>query len=158
LILRRYWTNACQSCPIKKSCTSGKERRITRWEHKHVLEAVQRRLDEHPEKMRLRRETAEHPFGTIKARRHPLPDEDASSGGLRDGTARAGLQYDEGDEHHGCPAADGSDEGIASRKTPAASKPSKTTRSLTFLHGQDPLLTSAAHDDPCRIAHFAFLV
>ena len=68
LILRRYWTNACQSCPIKKNCTSGKERRITRWEHEDVLEAVQRRLDEHPEKMRQRRETVEHPFGTIKAR------------------------------------------------------------------------------------------
>ena len=68
LVLRRYWTNACQSCPIKKTCTSGKERRITRWEHEHVLEAVQRRLDEHPEKMRQRRETVEHPFGTLKAR------------------------------------------------------------------------------------------
>jgi len=68
LILRRYWTNTCQSCPIKKACTSGKERRITRWEHEYVLEAVQRRLDEHPEKMRQRRETVEHPFGTIKAR------------------------------------------------------------------------------------------
>jgi transposase len=68
LILRRYWTNACQSCPIKKNCTSGKERRITRWQYEHVLEAVQRRLDEHPEKMRQRRETVEHPFGTIKAR------------------------------------------------------------------------------------------
>jgi transposase len=68
LVLRRYWTNACQSCPIKKTCTSGKERRITRWEHEHVLEAVQRRLDEQPEKMRQRRETVEHPFGTIKAR------------------------------------------------------------------------------------------
>jgi transposase len=68
LILRRYWTNVCQSCPIKKNCTSGKERRITRWEHEDVLEAVQRRLDEHPEKMRQRRETVEHPFGTIKAR------------------------------------------------------------------------------------------
>ena len=68
LILRRYWTNTCQSCAIKKNCTSGKERRITRWEHEHVLEAVQRRLDEHPEKMRQRRETVEHPFGTIKAR------------------------------------------------------------------------------------------
>ena len=67
LILRRYWTNTCQSCAIKKNCTSGKERRITRWEHEHVLEAVQRRLDEHPEKMRQRRETVEHPFGTIKA-------------------------------------------------------------------------------------------
>src|ERR1700728_3464486 len=68
LALRRYWTNACQSCAIKAQCTTGKERRITRWEHEHVVEAVQRRLDEHPEKMRQRRETVEHPFGTIKAR------------------------------------------------------------------------------------------
>jgi transposase len=68
LVLRRYWTNACQSCAIKQRCTTGKERRIARWEHEHVLEAVQKRLDEHPEKMRQRRETVEHPFGTIKAR------------------------------------------------------------------------------------------
>ena len=68
LSLRRYWTNACQSCAIKRDCTTGKQRRITRWEHEHVLEAVQRRLDQHPEKMRQRRETVEHPFGTIKAR------------------------------------------------------------------------------------------
>ena len=68
LILRRYWTNACQNCAIKHCCTTAKERRITRWEHEHILEAVQRRLDEHPEKMRQRRETVEHPFGTIKAR------------------------------------------------------------------------------------------
>src|SRR5579864_176202 len=44
LVLRRYWTNACKSCAIKQSCTTGKERRITRWEHEHILEAVQRRL------------------------------------------------------------------------------------------------------------------
>src|ERR1700716_3077332 len=68
LVLHRYLTKACQSCAIKHSCTTGKERRITRWEHEHILEAVQRRLDEHPEKMRQRRETVEHPFGTIKAR------------------------------------------------------------------------------------------
>jgi hypothetical protein len=67
LVLRRYWTNACQSCAIKHSCTTAKERRITRWEHEHILEAVQRRLDEHPEKMRQRRQTVEHPFGTIKS-------------------------------------------------------------------------------------------
>ena len=67
-VLRRYWTSACQTCAIKDRCTSGKERRITRWQHEHILEAVQRRLDAHPEKMRQRRETAEHPFGTIKAR------------------------------------------------------------------------------------------
>ena len=66
LTLRRYWTNACQTCVIKDLCTTGKEHRITRWEHEHVLEAVQQRLDEHPEKMRQRRETVEHPFGTIK--------------------------------------------------------------------------------------------
>ena len=66
LTLHRYWTNACQGCPIKDQCTTGKERRITRWEHEHVLEAVEQRLDEHPEKMRQRRETVEHPFGTIK--------------------------------------------------------------------------------------------
>src|SRR2546430_11833079 len=68
VVLRRYRTNACQSCAIKHSCTTGKERLISRWEHEHLLEAVQRRLDEHPEKMRQRRETVEHPFGTIKAR------------------------------------------------------------------------------------------
>jgi transposase len=67
LTLRRYWTNACQNCAIKDRCTTGKERRITRWEHEHVLESVQQRLDEHPEKMRQRRETVEHPFGTIKS-------------------------------------------------------------------------------------------
>jgi transposase len=68
LVLRRYWTNVCRTCAIKQQCTTGEQRRITRWEHEHVLEAVQRRLDEHPEKMRQRRETVEHPFGTIKAR------------------------------------------------------------------------------------------
>ena len=67
LILRRYWTNACGACAIRDKCTTGKERRITRWEHEHVLEAVQRRLDENPDKMRQRRETVEHPFGTIKS-------------------------------------------------------------------------------------------
>jgi hypothetical protein len=61
------WTGVAPRA-LKDRCTSGKERRITRWQHEHVVEAVQRRLDAHPEKMRQRRETAEHPFGTIKAR------------------------------------------------------------------------------------------
>jgi transposase len=67
LVLRRYRTNACQSCAIKHSCTTGKERLISRWEHEAVLETVQARLDHHPEKMTVRRSTAEHPFGTIKS-------------------------------------------------------------------------------------------
>jgi transposase len=68
LTLRRYWTNACRTCALKSRCTTGVQRRITRWEHEHVLETVQRRLDENPQAMRQRRETVEHPFGTIKAR------------------------------------------------------------------------------------------
>ena len=66
--LRRYWTNACRTCAIKDQCTTGNERRITRWEHEHVVEAVQKRLDANPQAMRQRRETVEHPFGTMKAR------------------------------------------------------------------------------------------
>jgi len=68
LHLRRYRTSACPRCSIKHDCTTSKERLISRWEHEHVIEAVQRRLDEHPEKMRQRRETVEHPFGTLKMR------------------------------------------------------------------------------------------
>src|SRR5262249_37563546 len=50
--LRRYWTTACPRCPLKSQCTKGPERRITRWEHEHVLEAVQQRLDKNPQAMR----------------------------------------------------------------------------------------------------------
>ena len=66
LSLRRYWATVCRVCAIKDRCTTAKERRITRWEHEDVLDVVQQRLDKHPEKMKQRRETVEHPFGTIK--------------------------------------------------------------------------------------------
>lgn len=68
LTLSRYWTSACPKCPIKAQCTPGKERRVTRWEHESVLEAMQNRLDANPDAMRIRRQTVEHPFGTLKAR------------------------------------------------------------------------------------------
>jgi len=68
LSLRRYATRACSRCQLRKRCTASSHRTIARWEHEHVLEDVQRRLDENPQAMRLRRETVEHPFGTIKAR------------------------------------------------------------------------------------------
>jgi transposase len=67
-VLRRYWTTACSKCPIKSQCTTAPERRIARWEHEHLLDAVQQRLDANPQAMRQRRETVEHPFGTMKAR------------------------------------------------------------------------------------------
>jgi transposase len=65
---RRYWTNACRTCALKAKCTKGPQRRITRWEHEEVLDAMQVRLDRNPDAMRTRRETVEHPFGTIKMR------------------------------------------------------------------------------------------
>src|SRR5436190_9144714 len=66
LQLRRYWSSACPQCPMKAQCTPSDYRRISRWEHEAVLEAVQRRLDKHPDAMMLRRRTVEHVFGTLK--------------------------------------------------------------------------------------------
>jgi hypothetical protein len=66
-VLHCYWSSACPTCTKKRQCTTGKHRRIKRWEHEDVLEAVQSRLDQKPEMMRLRRQTVEHPFGTLKA-------------------------------------------------------------------------------------------
>jgi len=65
-LLRHYWTTKCPDCPLKAQCTPAKMRRITRWEHEGVLDAMQRRLDQRPDAMRVRRQTAEHPFGTLK--------------------------------------------------------------------------------------------
>jgi transposase len=67
LKLHRYWSSHCQQCDIKVQCTPSTERRVTRWEHEDVLEAMQTRLDSAPESMRIRRQTVEHPFGTLKA-------------------------------------------------------------------------------------------
>jgi transposase len=65
-VMRTYWTTACSTCPLKEKCTTGKERRVKRWEHEAVLEAAQDRLDEKPDMMTVRRSTVEHPFGTLK--------------------------------------------------------------------------------------------
>jgi transposase len=61
-----YWSSACTHCPIKAQCTTSDYRRIRRWKHEAVLDAMQARLDRKPEMMRIRRQTVEHPFGTIK--------------------------------------------------------------------------------------------
>jgi len=65
--LHRYWSSNCQSCSLRNQCTPSKQRRVTRWEHEAVLEAVEERLGRDPEKMLTRKQTVEHPFGTIKA-------------------------------------------------------------------------------------------
>jgi transposase len=64
--LHVYWSSQCAACPMKAQCTPGRERRIRRWEHEAIIDAMQARLDADPEKMSVRRQTVEHPFGTIK--------------------------------------------------------------------------------------------
>ena len=66
-LIRTYWTDVCPTCPLKNDCTTGKERRVRRWESEAILDRVQERLDLNPSMMQVRRETVEHPFGTIKA-------------------------------------------------------------------------------------------
>ena len=66
LTLHRYWSSNCKTCSLKSQCTTSKERRVTRWEHETILEAMQDRLDCDPEIMRIRRQTVEHPYGTLK--------------------------------------------------------------------------------------------
>jgi transposase len=66
LTIHRYWTSVCGQCALKAQCTPGKERRVSRWEHEEVINRLQARLDKHPDAMRVRRQTVEHPFGTIK--------------------------------------------------------------------------------------------
>jgi transposase len=67
LTMHRYWSSACQPCELKAKCTPSQNRRVGRWEHEEVLEAMQKRLDKSPEAMRVRRQTVEHPFGTLKS-------------------------------------------------------------------------------------------
>jgi transposase len=62
-----YWTTKCAPCALKSKCAPSKERRVKRWEHEAVLDTMQERLDRAPQSMRIRRQTAEDPFGTIKA-------------------------------------------------------------------------------------------
>ncbi len=65
--IHRYWSSVCARCEIKSKCTTGKERRVSRWEHEDVLERAEARLEDNAEMMTIRRATAEHPFGTLKS-------------------------------------------------------------------------------------------
>ena len=67
MMLHRYWSDRCGDCHLKAQCTTGKQRRVTRWEHEAVVDRARQRLQDRPDMMRRRRATVEHPFGTIKA-------------------------------------------------------------------------------------------
>ena len=63
----RYWSSHCPRCAIKEKCTPGDYRRVSRWEHQAVLDDMQTHLDRAADSMRIRRQTVEHPFGTLKS-------------------------------------------------------------------------------------------
>lgn len=67
LTLNAYWSSACPDCTIRSRCTSGKYRRIKRWQHEAVVEDMLSRLDKRPDAMTIRRQTVEHVFGTLKS-------------------------------------------------------------------------------------------
>lgn len=67
MAINKYWSSACPRCVLRAKCTTAAYRRIGRWEHEHVLDEMQDRLDANPEAMQIRRSTVENPFGTIKA-------------------------------------------------------------------------------------------
>ena len=66
MTLHSYVRYGCSNCPMKTECTPAGFRRIRRWEHEDVLDAMQRRLDRNPDAMKIRRRTVEHVFGTLK--------------------------------------------------------------------------------------------
>jgi transposase len=67
-LMRTYQISGCKSCGLRSQCTINKKgiRAIKRWVDEAILEAMARRIAEHPETVELRKCLAEHPFGTIK--------------------------------------------------------------------------------------------
>ncbi len=113
--IRRYWTTACPKCPLQSRCTTGPMRRIPRWDHEHAAGgrsgASRCEPRSHAHAPRDRRASIRHDEGPDG--RDALPDEDPAEGRHRDGTLRARLQSDAGDEHRRRQTAHRSDRGIA---------------------------------------------
>ena len=65
--LQYYRASGCKTCALKSRCTRNKANRtITREANEHLMEAMAARMRAQPEKFKLRKTLAEHPFGTIK--------------------------------------------------------------------------------------------
>jgi hypothetical protein len=110
--LRRYWTTACQGCALKSQCTTGKERRISRWEHEAVLEAVQARLEPGQDARTSPDCRAPIRYDKVVDGIDALPDENAQARQYRNGATRSGLQHETADKHSGCWRIDRSDPSI----------------------------------------------
>jgi Transposase DDE domain len=129
-MMRSYWTTKCADCRLKAQCTTGKERRIRRWEHEAVIDAMQERLDRtpigHAHPPRHRRAPLRHPQGLDG--RHPLQAENPRKGQNRDEPPRSGLQSQESDRHLRRPAPNGGDPGLRPSSRLRIDNRSKTPR------------------------------
>ena len=108
---------ACLTCALKPRCTPDKVKRLKRWEHESVLDKMPARLDHMPEAMIIRRQTVEHPFGTLKAwmgSTHFLT-RTLEKVKTRDELAGAGLQYEANDQPLRRQTADAGDRGLTAR-------------------------------------------
>jgi transposase len=63
---KKYSSTACGDCALKPQCTTAAKRTVVRHLHEDAREAMHQRAASDPAWMKLRRETAEHPYGTIK--------------------------------------------------------------------------------------------
>jgi hypothetical protein len=66
-IRRVYMTYACSRCALQTKCTTGNAKRLKRWEHEQVLDRAEAQLRKMPNAMTLRKQSVEHPFGSIKS-------------------------------------------------------------------------------------------
>ena len=124
LTIHKYWPSACPTCPLKAKCTPAPYRRVARWEHEQVIDAMQVRLERMPQASRLRRQTVEHPFATLKAwmgSSHFL-DEDAAQGANRDESSRPGLQHEANDDDLRRPTAAAGDARVARLRSSATTE------------------------------------
>jgi transposase len=58
--------HACRNCDLRSRCTNGKFRRVTRFVNEAILDRMAARLSGNPDVLDQRRESVEHPFGSIK--------------------------------------------------------------------------------------------
>ncbi len=70
LTIKRYYLDVwtCRECALKSQCTKSKQpRRISRWEHQDKMDRMDESMASMPQSTLIRKQTVEHPFGTIKS-------------------------------------------------------------------------------------------
>ena len=113
-MIRRYWSSACTHCSMKSQCTTGKYRRISRWEHESILDDLEDRMERAPDMMKVRRSTVEHHLWDHQVLDgvDALPDEDDPAGQCGDELACAGIQPETGHKNPRHQTVDRSDPGL----------------------------------------------